>query len=57
MKSWISKADVLEIVNNVILEYLKILKAGILTVLYPILLDFFTAYKFGLEVDEELVKK
>ena len=47
----------LKIVNNVMLERLKVLKAGILIVLYPILLDFFTAYKFGLEVDEELVKK
>ena len=47
----------LEIINNAILEYLKVLKARILTVLYLIPLDFLTAYKFGLEVDEELVKK
>ena len=44
-------------VNNAILECLEVLKAGILTVLYLILLNFFTAHKFGLEVDEELVKK
>jgi hypothetical protein len=47
----------LEIVNNTILEYLKVLKAKILMALYPIPLNFLTAYKFRLEVDEELVKK
>ena len=47
----------LKIVNNTILECLKVLKARILTVLYLIPLDFLTAYKFGLEVDKELVKK
>jgi hypothetical protein len=44
-------------VNNIILECLKVLKARILIALYPIPLDFLTAYKFGLEVNEELVKK
>ena len=39
------------------LEYLKVLKAKILTVLYLTPLDFLTAYKFGLEVNKELVKK
>ena len=44
-------------VNNAILEHLKVLKAGILIVLYPIPLDFLTAYKFGLKVNKELAKK
>ena len=57
MKSRISKADALEMVNNIILERLEVLKAGILMVLYLIPLDFLTAHKFRLEVDEELVKK
>ena len=57
MKSQISKADALEIVNNAILKCLKVLKAKILTVLYLTLLDFLTVHKFGLKVDEELVKK
>ena len=47
----------LEIVNNAMLEGLKVLKAGILIVLYSTPLDFLTAYKFGLEVNEKLVKK
>ena len=47
----------LEIINNAILECLKVLKAKILTVLYLIPLDFLTAYKFRLEVNEKLVKK
>ena len=47
----------LKIVNNTILERLKVLKAKILTVLYPIPLDFLTAHKFGLKVNKELVKK
>ena len=57
MKSQIFRADVLEIVNNVILKRLEVLKARILTVLYLILLHFLTAHKFGLEVDKELIKK
>ena len=44
-------------VNNAMLNYLKILKAGILRTLYLILLDFFTAYKSELKVNKELVKK
>jgi len=47
----------LKMVNNAILDCLKILKARILKALYPIPLDFFTVYKFGLEVNKELVKK
>ena len=57
MKSQISRVDILEMVNNTMLERLKVLKAKILTVLYIIPLDFLTIYKFGLEVDKELVKK
>ena len=57
MKSQISRVDTLEIVNNAILEYLKVIKARILTVLYLTPLDFFTAYKFRLEVNKELIKK
>jgi len=44
-------------VNNIILNRLKLLKAGILKTLYPILLDFLNTYKFRLEVNKELVKK
>jgi len=44
-------------VNNVILSRLKLLKAGILRTLYLTPLDFLTAYKFGLVVNKELVKK
>ena len=44
-------------VNNAILNRLKLLKAGILRTLYLIFLDFLNAYKFGLEVNKELVKK
>ena len=44
-------------VNNAILNRLELLKAGILRTLYLIPLDFLTAYKFGLEVNKELVKK
>jgi len=44
-------------VNNVMLNYLELLKAGILRTLYPTPLDFLNTYKFGLEVNEELVKK
>jgi len=43
-------------VNNAMLNYPEILKAGILRTLYPTPSDFLTAYKFGLEVDEELKK-
>ena len=39
------------------LNYLELLKAGILKTLYPIPLDFLNAYKFRLEVNKELVKK
>ena len=47
----------LEIINNAILECLKVLKAKILTVLYLIPLDFLTTYKFKLKVNKELIKK
>jgi len=39
------------------LSCLKFLKAGILRTLYPIPLDFLTAYKFRLVVDKKLIKK
>jgi len=48
---------VLEIINNAILSCLKLLKAGILRTLYLTPLDFLTAYKFGLVVNKELIKK
>ena len=57
IKSQIFRADALEIVNNTILEYLEVLKTGILIVLYLTPLDFLTAYKFRLEVNKELIKK
>ena len=47
----------LEIINNIILSYLKLLKAKILKTLYLIPLDFLTAYKFRLVVDKKLIKK
>ena len=57
LKSLISRADALKIVNNAILNRLKLLKAGILRTLYPTPLDFLTTYKFKLKVNKELVKK
>ena len=57
MKSQISRADILKMVNNTILKRLKILKAKILIILYPTPLDFLTTHKFGLEVNKKLVKK
>jgi len=47
----------LEIVNNTILNCLKLLKAGILRTLYLIPLDFLTTYKFGFIINKELIKK
>src|ERR1700722_1874035 len=44
-------------VNNAILNRLELLKARILKTLYLTPLDFLTAYKFGLVVNKELVKK
>ena len=44
-------------INNAILSCLELLKAGILKTLYLISLDFLTAYKFGLVVNKELIKK
>jgi hypothetical protein len=44
-------------VNNAILNRLELLKTGILRTLYLTPLDFLNAYKFGLEVNKELVKK
>ena len=44
-------------VNNIILNRLELLKARILRTLYLTPLDFLTAYKFGLIVNKELVKK
>ena len=46
-----------KIVNNAILNCLKISKAGILRTLYPIFLDFFNVYKSEPKVNENLVKK
>jgi hypothetical protein len=43
--------------NNTILSYLELLKARILRTLYLTPLDFLTAYKFGLVVYKELIKK
>ena len=57
LKSLISRADALEMVNNAILNRLELSKAGILRALYPTPSDFLTAYKFGPKVNEELVKK
>jgi len=48
---------VLEIINNVMLSHLELLKARILRTLYLTPLDFLTAYKFGLVVNKELIKK
>jgi hypothetical protein len=56
-KSRISRADALEMINNAMLNRLELSKAGILRTLYPTPSDFLTAHKFGLEVDEKLVKK
>ena len=44
-------------VNNVILNCLKLLKAGILKTLYLTPLDFLTAYKFRLVTNKKLIKK
>jgi len=44
-------------VNNTMLSRLELLKAKILRTLYLTPLDFLTAYKFGLVVNKELVKK
>jgi hypothetical protein len=56
-KSRISREDALEMVNNVILNRLELLKARILRTLYLTPLDFLTTHKFGLVVNKELVKK
>ena len=56
-RSQISRKDTLEIINNAILSRLELLKAGILRTLYLTPLDFLTAYKFGLVVNKELIKK
>jgi len=47
----------LKIVNNAMLNRLELLKARILRTLYPTPSDFLNTYKFGLEVNKELVKK
>jgi hypothetical protein len=44
-------------VNNIMLNRLELSKAGILRTLYLTPLDFLNTYKFGLEVNKELVKK
>ena len=44
-------------INNIMLNCLKFLKAKILKTLYLIPLDFFTAYKFRLVVNKKLIKK
>ena len=56
-RSQISRKDMLEIINNIILSYLELLKARILRTLYLTPLDFLTAYKFRLVVNKELIKK
>ena len=56
-RSQISRKDALEIINNIILSRLELLKAEILKTLYLIPLDFLTAYKFGSVIDKELIKK
>ena len=56
-KSQVFRADVLKMVNNAMLNCLKLLKARILKTLYLIFLDFFTAYKFRSIVNKELIKK
>ena len=56
-RSQISRKNALEIINNAILSRLELLKAGILRTLYLTPLDFLTAYKFGLVVNKELIKK
>jgi len=47
----------LEIVNNIILNRLELLKAGILRTLYLIPLDFLIAYKFRSIINKEIIKK
>jgi len=44
-------------VNNAMLNCLKLLKAGILRTFCLTPLDFFNVYKFGLKVNKKLVKK
>ena len=56
-RSQISRKDILEIINNIILSRLELLKARILRTLYLTPLDFLTAYKFKLVVNKELIKK
>ena len=56
-RSQISRKDILEIINNIILSRLELLKAKILRTLYLMPLDFLTAYKFKLVVNKELIKK
>jgi hypothetical protein len=56
-KSEIAREDALKMVNNAMLNRLELSKAGILRTLYSTPSDFLNAHKFGLEVDEELVKK
>ena len=47
----------LEMINNIMLSCLELLKAGILKTLYLTPLDFLTAYKFRSVVNKELIKK
>ena len=57
VKSWIPKADILEIVNNAMLNCLELLIARILRALYLTPLNFLIAYKFKLKINKELVEK
>jgi hypothetical protein len=56
-RNQISKKDILKIINNVMLNRLKILKVKILRTLYLTPLDFLTAYKFRSVINKELIKK
>ena len=56
-KNQVFRADVLKIVNNIMLNRLELLKARILRTLYPIPLDFLTVYKFKSIVNKKLIKK
>ena len=47
----------LEIINNIILDRLKLLKTKILRTLYLTPSDFLFAYKFKSVVNKELIKK
>ena len=56
-RSQVSREDALEIVNNIMLSRLELLKAKILRTLYPTPLDFLTTYKFRLVANKKLIKE